>query len=59
MEVHGVGLIEKVFDTALGILTAMNASAQITLKSTLTHEEDHPTLSSGRTGDEPFVRELL
>jgi hypothetical protein len=35
MEVHGVGLIEKVYDIALGLVMAMNSSAQLTLDTSL------------------------
>ena len=59
MEVHGVGLVEKVYDIAVGILTAMNASAHITLEFTIAHEDDPPALASGRPGNEPSVRKLL
>ena len=31
MEIHGIGMIEKIYDVAIGIITAMAASTQITL----------------------------
>ena len=36
MEVHGVGLIEKVHDIAIGVCMALEASPQLTLESCLT-----------------------
>jgi hypothetical protein len=35
MEVHGVGLVEKVYDIALGLVVAMNSSAQLALDTSL------------------------
>lgn len=35
MEVHGVGLIEKVYDIALGLVMAMNSSVLLTLDASL------------------------
>lgn len=35
MEIHGVGLAEKVYDIAVGLVTALNSSAQLTLDTSL------------------------
>lgn len=35
MEVHGVGLVEKVYDIALGLVMAMSSSAQLALDTSL------------------------
>lgn len=56
MEVHGVGLIEKVYDIALGLVMALSSSAQLALDISLAETDmlsDKP-LDSGYT-----VRELL
>lgn len=56
MEVHGVGLMEKVYDIALGLVMAMNSSAQLALDISLAETDmlsDKPS-DSGYT-----VRELL
>ena len=59
MEVHGVGLIEKVYDVAIGILTAMNACAHISLESMIAYEDDHQLQTNGSLAGHPSVRELL
>lgn len=56
MEVHGVGLIEKVYDIALGLVTAMGSSAQLALDSSLV-AIDVLTEESSENGSS--VRDLL
>lgn len=56
MEVHGVGLIEKVYDVAFGLVTAMGSSAQLTLDSS---PIDIDTLSERSASNGSSVRELL
>lgn len=54
MEVHGVGLIEKVYDIAIGVLTAMHASPHVTLDSLVPLAEEEMAAQ-----DELTVRDLL
>jgi hypothetical protein len=57
MEVHGVGLIEKIYDIALGLVMAMSSSAQLSLDVSPTNTDmpsDGLPTDSGCT-----VRELL
>ena len=56
MEVHGVGLIEKVYDIAFGLVMAMNASAQLALDVSL---PDTEMLSDRPSDSSCTVRELL
>jgi hypothetical protein len=56
MEVHGVGLIEKVYDIALGLVMAMNSSAQLALEVSLV---DTGMLSDKPSDSSCTVRELL
>lgn len=62
MEVHGVGLVEKVFDVTMGVITAMNSSPNIMLDKKLQHIDADVLLVSDRTilaGVEPTIRQLL
>jgi hypothetical protein len=56
MEVHGVGLIEKVYDIALGLVMAMSSSAQLALDVSLV---DMSLLSDKPSDSSYTVRELL
>ena len=56
MEVHGVGLIEKVYDIALGLVMAMNSSAQLTLDTSLSGID---VLSDSPSDYGSSVRKLL
>ncbi|CAD0114541.1 unnamed protein product, partial [Aureobasidium uvarum] len=56
MEVHGVGLIEKVYDIAMSVVKAMNSSSQMTLDSSF-HKLD--VLTDGSSDSCPTVRVLL
>ena len=56
MEVHGVGFIEKVYDIAMGVTMAMEASPQLTLESCLTRSD---SLTDEPGDNSPSVRELL
>ena len=57
MEVHGVGLVEKVYDIGMGIITAMNSSANVTLDTTVTkvNTDQSPSVAAL----ELTVKELL
>jgi len=58
MEVHGVGLVEKIYDVASGVITAMKSCASISLEHTVLIAEawpqDHGQDDAGRP-----ARELL
>lgn len=56
MEVHGIGLIEKVYDIALGLVMAMDSSAQLTLDSS---PIDIDSLSERPASNGSSARELL
>jgi len=56
MEVHGVGLVEKVYDIALGLVMAMSSSAQLTLDTILVGID---LLSDSSSNHEVSVGELL
>jgi hypothetical protein len=56
MEVHGVGLVEKVCDIALGLVMALNSSAQLALDISLT---DTNVLSEKSSDARLTVRELI
>lgn len=56
MEVHGVGLIEKVYDIAFGLVMAMNSSAQLALDVSLADTE---MLSDKSSDSARTMRELL
>lgn len=56
MEVHGVGLIEKVYDIGMGLVMAMNSSVLLTLDSSLPGTD---ALTDKPSKDCLTVRELL
>ncbi|KAM0723149.1 hypothetical protein Q7P37_001349 [Cladosporium fusiforme] len=56
MEVHGVGLIEKVYDITMGLVMAMNSSVLLALDSSLPSTD---ALTDKPSGDCFTVRELL
>lgn len=56
MEVHGVGFMEKVYDIAMGVISAINASPQLTLESCLTRSD---LLMDESEDNSPSIRELL
>ena len=56
MEVHGVGLVEKVYDIAVGLVMAMNSSAQLELDTSLGGID---VLSDSLSDYGVSVRELL
>lgn len=56
MEVHGVGLVEKVYDIATGLVTAMNSSVSLTMDSSL---PDTDALTNNTSDDRLTVRALL
>ncbi|CAD0090131.1 unnamed protein product, partial [Aureobasidium vineae] len=56
MEVHGVGLIEKVYDIAMSLVKAMNSSAQMTLDSSFPKLE---ILTDESADSRPTVQVLL
>ncbi|KAK4493667.1 hypothetical protein PRZ48_014852 [Zasmidium cellare] len=60
MEVHGVGMAEKIFDVAMGIVLALNTSNQLQLDATLTSLDPHTIFGSGQLPDGSVtVRVLL
>lgn len=59
MEVHGVGLVKKIYDIAMDIITAMSFLPRLELDITLTPLEADVIPMCGQTGDEPTVRQLL
>ncbi|WPH01861.1 transcription factor C6 AmyR like protein [Acrodontium crateriforme] len=62
MEVHGVGLIEKVHDVAVGIITAMNSSTQIFLDTILRQDDADDLLANRSDGPDKYemtVRQVL
>ncbi|THX67955.1 hypothetical protein D6D08_06492 [Aureobasidium pullulans] len=56
MEVHGVGLVEKIFDIAMGLVKAMNSSTQLSLEFSLS---DYDPLIDKASVVGPTVRSLL
>jgi hypothetical protein len=56
MEVHGVGLVEKVCDIALGLVMAMNSSAQLSLDVSLSETN---MLLDKSSDSRSTVREIL
>ncbi|THX15130.1 hypothetical protein D6D13_02389 [Aureobasidium pullulans] len=56
MEVHGVGLVEKIFDIAMGLIKAMNSSTQLSLEFSLS---DYDPLIDKASVVGPTVRVLL
>lgn len=56
MEVHGVGFVEKVYDIALGVCMAIEASTELTLDSCLTRSD---LLMGESRGNIASVRDLL
>ncbi|GIZ49417.1 hypothetical protein CKM354_001244700 [Cercospora kikuchii] len=60
MEVHGVGIMEKVFDMAMGVIVAMNTSASLHLDLAITPiENDVIPGSFVPAGSEITIRQLL
>ncbi|KAI5358724.1 hypothetical protein Slin15195_G111710 [Septoria linicola] len=60
MEVHGVGIMEKVYDMAMGVIVAMNHSAGIHMEFAFPPiDEDVIPGSSINHGQQVTVRELL
>jgi len=56
MEVHGVGLVEKIFDIAMGLIKAMSSSTQLSLEFSLS---DYDPLIDKANVVGPTVRVLL
>lgn len=56
MEIHGVGLAEKVYDIAVGLVTALTSSAQLTLDTRLMSMD---ALTNKPSDEGPKVRELF
>jgi hypothetical protein len=57
MEVHGVGLMEKIYDVAMGVITAMNSCSGLYLDLVIPVESD--VISSPHPVAETRIRELL
>ena len=61
MEVHGVGLAEKIYDIALGVVTAVRIDSQLSLQTDLTHPDPDQVLAVTLLLDDevPDVETLL
>ncbi|SMQ48543.1 unnamed protein product [Zymoseptoria tritici ST99CH_1A5] len=57
MEVHGVGLVEKVYDVAMGVITAMSSCSSLHLDLVILSDSD--VIASPHPVIETKVRELL
>lgn len=56
MEVHGIGLVEKIYDVAMGLIKALNTSPQMNLESSFA---DPDSLAIRSTVSRPSIRTLL
>lgn len=59
LEIHGVGLIEKIYDVAMGVITAMEVSFCITLDMSLTKPDSDKVFINSEASSKLTVKGLL
>ena len=59
MEVHGIGLVEKVYDVAMDVVTAMHSSPGINLDMVLVQQDVDVFSTGSQLGVQSTVQELL
>lgn len=59
LEIHGVGLVEKIYDVAIGVITALNLSSCITFDMPLTKPDSDKVFINGEVSSDLTVKCLL
>ncbi len=59
LEIHGVGLVEKIYDVAQGVITAMGALSCITLDMPLTMPDSDKVFMNSKVSSNLTIKSLL
>ncbi|KAK9319361.1 transcription factor C6 AmyR like protein [Lipomyces orientalis] len=59
LEIHGIGLVEKIFDVAMGVITAMGVSSCITLDMPLPKPEPDKVFINGEVSSNLALKDIL